>query len=178
MLGVPRSSASAALSGQLRTGGTGLPEIGSATTALSGAWPEQPAPSCLRVRRMLVMLNSDFDEPYGAAFDLPAAGLEGGQCAVLTATAGVLFCNFCTCCSSGRPFRHPLPCTEYSAWPRRGKRPNTAYSYPLPRLCTCPPPPATHPLLCHSLQLNPPYPCLAPGAIKPRPSHHHESHTP
>jgi hypothetical protein len=61
--------------------------------------------------RILVSLNGDFSPPYGAAFDLPAAGLEGGLCPALTATSGLFRCNL----GGGRPFRHAPPSLEYRA---------------------------------------------------------------
>ncbi len=60
--------------------------------------------------RMLVSLNGDFSPPYGAAFDLPPAGLEGGLCPALTALSGLYRCNL-GC--GGRPFRHAPPSSEY-----------------------------------------------------------------
>ena len=62
-------------------------------------------------RRMLVSLNGDFNPPYGAVFDLPAAGLEGGLCPALTADSGLYRCNL----GGGLPFRHAPPSTEYRA---------------------------------------------------------------
>ena len=61
--------------------------------------------------QMLVSLNGDFAPPYGAAFDLPAAGLEGGLCPALTARTGLYRCNL----GAGRPFRHAPPSLEYRA---------------------------------------------------------------
>ncbi len=64
--------------------------------------------------RMLVSLNGDFAPPYGAAFDLPAAGLRGGLCPALSARAGLFRCNLGGE-PTGRPFRHAPPCPEYLA---------------------------------------------------------------
>jgi hypothetical protein len=61
--------------------------------------------------RMLVSLNGDFAPPYGVAFDLPAAGIEGGLYPALTALSGLFRCNF----GAGRPFRHAPPSPEYQA---------------------------------------------------------------
>ena len=61
--------------------------------------------------RMLVSLNGDFAPPYGAAFDLPAAGLEEGLCPALTAMTGLFRCTL----GAGRPFRHAPPSPEYRA---------------------------------------------------------------
>ena len=66
--------------------------------------------------RMLVSLNGDFGPPYGAAFDLPAAGLEGGLCPALTAMTGLFRCNL----GGGRPFRHAPPSPEYRAMAAAG----------------------------------------------------------
>ena len=66
--------------------------------------------------RMLVSLNGDFAPPYGAAFDLPAAGLERGLCPALTAGSGLFRCNL----GGGRPFRHAPPSPEYRAMAAAG----------------------------------------------------------
>ena len=66
--------------------------------------------------RMLVSLNGDFAPPYGAAFDLPAAGLERGLCPALTARSGLFRCNL----GGGRPFRHAPPSPEYRAMAAAG----------------------------------------------------------
>jgi hypothetical protein len=66
--------------------------------------------------RMLVSLNGDFAPPYGAAFDLPAAGLEGGLCPALTASSGLFCCNL----GGLRPFRHAPPSPEYRAMAAAG----------------------------------------------------------
>ncbi len=70
----------------------------------------------LRAGRMLVLLNGDFAPPYGAAFDLPAAGLEGGLCPALSAMSGLFRCNL----GGGRPFRHAPPSPEYRAMAAAG----------------------------------------------------------
>ena len=66
--------------------------------------------------RMLVSLNGDFGLPYGAAFDLPATGLEGGLRPALTAESGLFRCNL-----GGRPFRHAPPSQEYRAMAAAGE---------------------------------------------------------
>ena len=66
----------------------------------------------LRAGRMLVSLNGDFAPPFGAAFELPAAGLEGGLCPALTAKFGLFRCNL-GYGPAGRPFRHAPPSPEY-----------------------------------------------------------------
>ena len=78
---------------------------------------------------MLASLNGDFSPPYGAAFDLPPAGLEGGLCPALTARSGLYRCNLG---GGGRPFRHAPARTN----PRTRRGPRTR-----PRL----PPPETRP---------------------------------
>ncbi len=60
--------------------------------------------------QMLASLNGDFSPPYGAAFDLPPAGLEGGLLPALTAQSGLYRCNLG---GGGRPFRHAPPSSEY-----------------------------------------------------------------
>ncbi len=60
--------------------------------------------------RMLVSLNGDFAQPYGTAFDLPAAGLEGGLCPALSARTGLYRCNL-----GGWTFRHAPPSPAYRA---------------------------------------------------------------
>jgi hypothetical protein len=83
--------------------------------AFGGPWREGDVVglACdLRARRMLVSLNGDFGPPYGAAFDLPAAGLEGGLCPALTAQSGLFRCSLGGR-SAGRPFRHAPPSPEY-----------------------------------------------------------------
>ncbi len=55
--------------------------------------------------RMLVSLNGSFAPPYGVAFDLPAAGIEGGLYPALTALSGLFRCNF----GQDRPFRYAPP---------------------------------------------------------------------
>jgi hypothetical protein len=62
--------------------------------------------------RMLVSLNGDFSPPYGAAFELPAAELQGGLCPALTAKIGLFRCNLG---GGGRPFRYASPSPEYRA---------------------------------------------------------------
>ncbi len=66
----------------------------------------------LRAGRILVSLNGDFAPPYGAAFDLPAAGLEGGLHPALTAASGLFRCNLGGG-SADRPFRYAPPSPEY-----------------------------------------------------------------
>jgi hypothetical protein len=66
--------------------------------------------------RMLVSLNGDFAPPYGAAFDLPATGLEDGLCPALTGSTGLFRCNL----GAGQPFRHPPPSPEYRAMAAAG----------------------------------------------------------
>jgi hypothetical protein len=66
----------------------------------------------LRAGRMLVSLNGDFAPPFGAAFELPAAGLEGGLCPALSAKFGLCRCNL-GYGPAGRPFRHAPPSPEY-----------------------------------------------------------------
>jgi hypothetical protein len=75
----------------------------------------------LRAGRMLVSLNGDFAPPHGAAFALPAAGLERGLCPALSASSGLFRCNL----GGGGTFRHSPPSPEYrgmavasaSVWP-------------------------------------------------------------
>ena len=69
--------------------------------------------------RMLVSLNGDFAPPYGAAFDLPAEGLEGGLCPALSAMTGLFRCNL-DGGPAGRPFRHAPPSPEYCAMAAAG----------------------------------------------------------
>ena len=66
--------------------------------------------------RMLVSLNGDFGPPYGVAFDLPTAGLDGGLCPALSARTGLFRCNL----GGGRPFRHAPPSPEYRAMAAAG----------------------------------------------------------
>ncbi len=73
----------------------------------------------LRARRMLVSLNGDFSPPYGATFDLPAAGLEGGMCPALSARSGLYRCNMGGW-PAGLPFRHPPPTPEYRSMAAAG----------------------------------------------------------
>jgi hypothetical protein len=43
--------------------------------------------------RIIVSLNGDFAPPYGATFDLPPSGLEGGLCPALSAMTDLYRCN-------------------------------------------------------------------------------------
>ncbi len=72
-------------------------------------------------RRMLVSLNGDYSPPYGAAFDLPLEGLEGGLCPTLSARTG---CNL----GAGRLFRHAPPSPECLAMVAMGALDGGGYS--------------------------------------------------
>ena len=61
--------------------------------------------------RILVSLNGNFAPPYGAAFELPAAGLQGGLMPALTAESG-LFRLILAGGPAGLPFRHAQPSPE------------------------------------------------------------------
>ena len=69
----------------------------------------------LRAGRMLASLNGDFGPPHGAAFALPAAGLEAGLCPALTAQSGLFRCSL-----GCRPFRHAPPSPEYLSMAEAG----------------------------------------------------------